>query len=314
MMEPHLAIRPQGFDIEQLRQIVVQSCLKEKAQFIHSSDNVLELIEAFGQLMSREEIEFGAEPLAALHVAGMMLYMLHHNDLSSTQVQRTLFMQRCFDYMACTEETHVHELCTQILSLLDINESDNMLNMVTCCRNASPLGTMAQIVSTCLLWAMLDKLTDLGFDAYRLRAYPELMMAIAMVNPLVYLQNYLHSLNLIVRVIGALLIAGPYGSTEKLRNEVGVPQDMLEFPNADAAVLFRWLNTIVEELRDELQLRDGHVQERMIVLETSCELMKLVHLHLAEFYQRLYSIADFEDDGFVSDHQCDNEEDFEWLL
>lgn len=57
--------------------------------------------------MSREEIEFGAEPLAGLHVAGMMLFMLHHNDLASTQVQRTLFMQRCFDYMACTEETHV---------------------------------------------------------------------------------------------------------------------------------------------------------------------------------------------------------------
>lgn len=60
--------------------------------------------------MSREEIEFGAEPLAGLHVAGMMLFMLHHNDLASTQVQRTLFMQRCFDYMACTEETHVGRL------------------------------------------------------------------------------------------------------------------------------------------------------------------------------------------------------------
>ncbi|XP_023161652.1 uncharacterized protein LOC111593161 isoform X2 [Drosophila hydei] len=281
---------------------------------MHSSDNVIELIEAFGQLMSREEIEFGAEPLAGLHVAGMMLFMLHHNDLASTQVQRTLFMQRCFDYMACTEETHVHELCTQILSLLDLNQSDNMLNLILCCRNASTLGTMAQIVSSCLLWAMLDKLTDLGFDEYRLRPYSELMMAIAMVNPLVYLQNYLHSLNLIVRVIAGLLIAGPYGSTEKLRNEVGVPQDMLEFPNADAAVLFRWLNTIVEELRDELQLRDAHVQERMIILETSCELMKLVHAHLAEFYQRMYSIGDFEDDGFVSDQQCDNDTDFEWLL
>ena len=207
----------------------------------------------------------------------------------------------------------VHELCTQILALLDINESDNMLNLVTCCRNASPLSSMAQIVSTCLLWAMLDKLTDLGFESYRLRAYPELMMAIAMVNPLEYLQNYLHSLNLIVRVVAALLIAGPYGSTVKLRTEVGVPQDMLEFPNADAAVLFRWLNNIVDELRDELQLRDGHVQERMIVLEISCELMKLVHAHLTEYYQRIYSVADFQDDGFVSDHQCDDE-DFEWLL
>lgn len=57
--------------------------------------------------MAHEEIEFGAEPLAALHVAGMMVYMLHHEDLESTQMQRTICMQRCFDYMACTEETHV---------------------------------------------------------------------------------------------------------------------------------------------------------------------------------------------------------------
>ncbi|EDW06006.2 uncharacterized protein LOC6585536 isoform X2 [Drosophila mojavensis] len=313
-MEPTWAIRPQGFDIEQVRQAMVKSSLNEKIQFINSTDNVIELIEAFGQLMSREEIEFGAEPLAGLHVAGMMLFMLHHNDLASTQVQRTLFMQRCFDYMACTEETHVHDLCTQILLLWDVNQSDNMLNLILCCRYASPLGTMAQIVGSCLLWAMLDKLTDLGFDEYRLRPYPELMMAIAMVNPLVYLQNYLHSLNLIVRVIAALLIAGPYGSTEKLRNEVGVPEHVLEFPNADAAVLFRWLNTIIEELRDELQVRDGHVQERMIILEASCELLKLVHAHLADYYQSLYSIADFEDDGFVSDQQCDNDTDFEWLL
>ncbi|XP_034488453.1 uncharacterized protein LOC117792413 [Drosophila innubila] len=317
-MEPsicsHHAIRPQGFDVEQLRQILGQSCLKDKTEFIQVADNVLEFIEGLGQLMAHEEIEFGSEPLAALHVVGMMVYMLHHEDLASTQVQRTIFMQRCFDYMACTEETHVHDLCAQILCLLDINDADIMLNLIVCCRSASPLNTMAQVVSSCLLWAMLDKLTDLGFNTYRLRAYPEIMMAIAMVNPLDYLQNYLHSLNLIVRVIGALLIAGPYGSTEKLRTEVGVPQEILVFPNDDAAVLFRWLNTIVDELRGEIQVRDAHVQERMVILEISCELMKLVHGNLTEFYQHLYKFTDYDDDGFISDHQCDNDEDFEWLL
>ncbi|XP_060662694.1 uncharacterized protein LOC132795807 isoform X1 [Drosophila nasuta] len=315
-MEPTVAIRPQGFAIEQLRQILDHSSLKDKTLFVHITDNVLELIDGIGQLMSREEIEFGAEPLATLHVTGMMVYMMHHDDLASTQVQRTMFMQRCFDYMACTEETHVHELCGQILCMLDINDSDIMLNLIICCRSASPLNTMAQIVCNCLLWAMLDKLTDLGFDSYRLRAYPEMMMAIAMVNPLDYLQNYLHSLNLIVRVIAALLMAGPYGSIEKLRNEVGLPLDMLVLPTDDAAVLFRWLNTIVKELRSELQVRDSRVQERMVVLETTCELMKLVHANLTEFYQQLYSCTDFDnDDGFVSDQPCDEHgEDFEWLL
>ncbi|KAH8265157.1 hypothetical protein KR044_004154, partial [Drosophila immigrans] len=286
-----IAIRPQGFAIKQLRHVLAHSSLREKTLFVHISENVQELIDGLGQLMVREEIEFGAEPLAALLVSGMMVYMMHHDDLASTQVQRTMFMQRCFDYMACTEETHVHELCAQILIMLDLNDSDIMLNLIICCRSASPLNTMAQIVCNCLLWAMLDKLTDLGFDTHRLRAYPEIMMAIAMVNPLEYLQNYLHSLNLIVRVIAALLMAGPYGSTEKLRNEVGLPLDMLVLPSEDAAVLFRWLNTIVEELRGELQVRDSHVQERMVVLETTCELMKLVYANLTEFYQQLNSFC-----------------------
>ncbi|KAM8719617.1 hypothetical protein ACLKA7_005794 [Drosophila subpalustris] len=316
-MPAHVSTRPQGFDIEQLRQILGQSSLKDKTEFIHDTDNVLEFIERLGQLMAHEEIEFGAEPLAALHVAGMMVYMLHHEDLASTQVQRTIFMQRCFDYMACTEETHVHDLCSEILGLMDINDADTMLNLIVCCRSASPLNTMAQIVSSCLLWAMLDKLTDLGFVTHRLRAYTEIMMAIAMVNPLDYLQNYLHSLNLILRVIGALLMAGPYGSTDKLRSEAGVPLEMLVLPNDDAAVLFRWLNAICDELRDELQVRDAHVQERMVVLEIACELMQLVHANLAEFYQQLYALNglqdDENDDGFISDHQ-QNDEDFEWLL
>lgn len=197
---------------------------------------------------------------------------------------------------------------------MDINDADIMINLIICCRSGSQLNTMAQVVTSCLLWAMLDKLTDLGFDTYRLRAYPEIMMAIAMVNPLDYLQNYLHSLNLIVRVIEALLIAGPYGSTEKLRNEAGVSQEILVFPNDDAVVLFRWLKTIVDELHGEIQVRDAHVQERMVILEISCELMKLVHANLTEFHQNLYTFTNFDDDGFISDHQCENDEDFEWLL
>ncbi|EDV92281.1 GH24131 [Drosophila grimshawi] len=308
-------MRPQGFAIEELRQILSQSELKNITQFIHTSDNVLELIDGFMQLMAREEIDFGVQTLAGLHVAGIMIYMLHHDDLDSTQMQRMKFIQRCFDYLACTEDKHVHELCTQILCLLDLNDSQHVLNTINCCRIASPLSTMAQLVCTCLLWAMLDNLTDLGFDTYRLRAYPDIMMAVAMVNPLLYLQDYPQSLNLIVRIIGALLLIGPYGCTEKLRLEMGLPQQMLEFPESDAAVLFRWLTAISEELRYELQLQDGHGQDLMVILEISYEVMKLVHSHLSAFYQRLYYQPDCDADGCVSDHQYeDHDDNFDWFL
>ncbi|XP_068154833.1 uncharacterized protein [Drosophila tropicalis] len=280
-LEQYHAIRPQGFDLEHFRIIIGQSFIADKCAFIYQSDNIIELINGFEQMMSQEEIDFGAESLASIHVAGIMLYMLYHNNLSDTEVRRTIFLQRCFDYMACTEETHIHELCVEIVCLLDLSHSGSILNVIICCRHASVLSTMAQIVSTCLLWSMLDRLTDLGLDAHRLRAYPELMVAIAIVNPSVYLKSYLHALNLIVRLIAALLAAGPCGSTEKLCREVGVPRDMFKLSKDDAIGIFRWLNIILTESKVDLDLlKDAPTDERLVVLELTCELMQQLQQHL----------------------------------
>ncbi|EDW81913.2 uncharacterized protein Dwil_GK25514 [Drosophila willistoni] len=280
-LEQYHAIRPQGFDIEYFRLIIGQSYNADKCGFIYETDNIIELINGFDEMMNKEDIDFGAESLASIHVAGIMVYMLYHNDLSDTEVRRTIFLQRCFDYMACTEETHIHELCAEILCLLDLNHPGSILNVIICCRHACVLSTMAQIVSTCLLWSMLDRLTDLGLDAHRLRPYPELMVAIAIVNPSVYLQSYLHALNLIVRLIAALLAVGPCGSTERLCQEVGVSKEIFKLSEDDAIDIFRWLNAILTELRVDMHLlKDAQTDERLVVLELTCELMQQLHQHL----------------------------------
>ncbi|XP_046868384.1 uncharacterized protein LOC6649213 isoform X2 [Drosophila willistoni] len=246
-LEQYHAIRPQGFDIEYFRLIIGQSYNADKCGFIYETDNIIELINGFDEMMNKEDIDFGAESLASIHVAGIM----------------------------------IHELCAEILCLLDLNHPGSILNVIICCRHACVLSTMAQIVSTCLLWSMLDRLTDLGLDAHRLRPYPELMVAIAIVNPSVYLQSYLHALNLIVRLIAALLAVGPCGSTERLCQEVGVSKEIFKLSEDDAIDIFRWLNAILTELRVDMHLlKDAQTDERLVVLELTCELMQQLHQHL----------------------------------
>lgn len=66
-----------------------------------------QIISGFDELLNQEGIQFGADKLAAVYVCGLMVYLLHHEDTSATQVKRTLFLQKCFNYMACSEESHV---------------------------------------------------------------------------------------------------------------------------------------------------------------------------------------------------------------
>ncbi|KAH8341679.1 hypothetical protein KR074_004195, partial [Drosophila pseudoananassae] len=281
-------VRPQGFGLEQLRRTLGNSAIREQCYFIYGTNNVLEIIAGFEQLLAHEEIEFGAEPLAAVHVAGIMVFLLHHEDLAGTQAKRTQFLQRCFDYMACTEETHVHQLCVEILNLLDANDSSVMMNLILCCRMASPLSTMARVVGTCLLWALLDRLTEIGLESHIMRPYGTLLLAVAVVNPGLYLESYLHALHLVVRLIASLLVLGPLGGQpEKLCHEAGIPEQLMQLTKDDAAVIFRWLMAIVEELRPQMVLGNdlGHLEERLVLLEAVCELMQLLHGHMIKFYQ-----------------------------
>ncbi|KAH8313985.1 hypothetical protein KR067_007835, partial [Drosophila pandora] len=281
-------VRPQGFGLEQLRRTLGHSAIREQCYFIYGTNNVLEIIVGFEQLLSQEEIEFGAEQLAAVHVAGIMVYLLHHEDLAGTQVKRTLFLQRCFDYLACTEATHVHQLCVEILTLLDAHDSSVMLNMILCCRMASPLSTMARVVGTCLLWALLDRLTDLGLDSHHMRPYATLLLVVAVVNPGVYLESYLHALHLVVRLISSLLVLGPLGGQPvKLCHEAGIPEEVMQLTKDDSAIIFRWLMAIVEELRPQMVMGNdlGYLEERLVLLEAVCELMQLLHGHMIKFYQ-----------------------------
>nr|XP_041631008.1 uncharacterized protein LOC108083612 isoform X2 [Drosophila kikkawai] len=280
-------VRPQGFSLEQLRLTLGHSAIREQCYFIFGTNNILEIIAGFDHLLSQEEIEFGADRLAAIHVTGMMVYLLHHENMASTQVKRTLFMQRCFEYLACTEETYVHHLCSQILGLLEASDSEVMLNLILCFRVASPLSLMARVVANCLLWAMLARLTDLGLDSHRLRPCPALLLVVAMVNPRVYVESYMHALHLVVRLISCLLIVGPLaGNGQILCQEIGVPPELLELTKEDSAILFRWLTAIVQDLRPQMLSGDlGHLEERLVLLEAICELMQVLHGHLIKCYQ-----------------------------
>ncbi|XP_044316772.1 uncharacterized protein LOC108049930 [Drosophila rhopaloa] len=281
-------VRPQGFSLEELRQTLGHSVIRDQCYFIYGTNNVLEIIAGFDELVEQEAIEFGAEQLAPVYVTGMMVFLLHHDDMAGTQVKRTLFLQRCFDYLACTEETHVHQLCVHILGLLDANDSGIMLNLILCCRAASPLSTMARVVGNCLLWAMLDRLADLGLDSHRLRAPGTLILAVAVVNPRTYLQSYLHALHLVVRLVSSLLVVGPLGGHgQKLCQETGVPEELMQLSKEDSAILVRWLIAIVEEMRPNMvESGDlGHLGEQLVLLEAICELMQLLHGHLVKCYQ-----------------------------
>nr|XP_016923898.1 uncharacterized protein LOC108005219 [Drosophila suzukii]XP_016923899.1 uncharacterized protein LOC108005219 [Drosophila suzukii] len=281
-------VRPQGFSLEELRQTLGHSVIRGQCYFIYGTTNILEVITGFNELLNREEIEFGAEHLAPVYVTGMMVYLLHHEDLAATQVKRTLFLQRCFDYMACTEETHIHQVCVYMLSLLNANNSSVMLNLIHCCRVASPLSTMARVVGNCLLWAMLDHLSDLGLDSHRLRPAGTLLLVVAVVNPRTYVQSYLHALHLVVRLISSLLLVGPLGGHgQQLCQEAGVPGDLMKLAKEDSSILVRWLIVIVEELRPQMVDNDdlGHLHERLVLLEAICELMQLLHGHLVKCHQ-----------------------------
>ncbi|XP_017045663.1 uncharacterized protein LOC108091139 [Drosophila ficusphila] len=285
-------IRPQGFSLEELRQTLGHSVIREQCYFIYGTNNILEIISGFDELLNQEQIEFGAEQLASVYVTGMMVYQLHHENLADTQVKRTLFLQRSFDYMACTEETHIHQICVNILSLLDINNSDVILNLISCCRVASPLSTMARVLGNCLLWAMLDRLADLGLDSYRLRSPGTLLLVIAMVNPRTYLQSYLHVLHLVVRLISGILIVGPLGGhCQQFCQETGVPEGLMQLAREDSSVLVRWLIAVVQEMRPQM-VGDGdlaHLHERLVLLEAICELMQILHGHLVKYYQETNS-------------------------
>ncbi|XP_070074968.1 uncharacterized protein [Drosophila takahashii] len=287
-------VRPQGFSLEELRQTLGQSVIREQCYFIYGTCNVLEIIAGFDELLNQEEIEFGAEQLAPVYVTGMMVYLLNHEDMAATQVKRTLFLQKCFDYLACTEETHIHQICVYILGLLDANDSSVMLNLILCCRVASPLSTMARVVGNCLLWAMLDRLSDLGLDSHRLRASGTLLLVVAVVKPRIYVQSYLHALHLVVRLVSSLLVVGPLGAHgQQLCQETGVPEELMQLSKEDSSILVRWLIAIVEELRPQMVQNEdlGHLHERLVLLEAICELMQLLHGHLVKCYQERKDLA-----------------------
>ncbi|XP_017064995.1 uncharacterized protein LOC108103819 [Drosophila eugracilis] len=287
-------VRPQGFSLEQLRQALGNSVIREHCYFIYGTNNILQLISGFDELLNQEVIEFGAHQLAPIYVTGMMVYLLHHENLAATQVKRTLFLQKCFEYMACTEETHIHQICVAMLGLLDTNNSSVMLNLIICCRVASPLSTMGRVIGNCLLWAMLDRLSDLGLDSHRLRSPGTLLLVVAVVNPRVYVQSYLHALHLVVRLISSLLLLGPLGSNaQQFCQETGVPVELMLLSKEDSTILVRWLIAIVEEMRPQMVDNEdlGHLHERLVLLEAICELMQLLHGHFVKYYQERNAIV-----------------------
>ncbi|SPP89469.1 Hypothetical predicted protein [Drosophila guanche] len=255
--------------------------------FLFATEDIYEIMDGFHLLMDNESIAFGAVPQGTLMVAGMMVYLLSHEELQLSHVKRTLFLQRCFNYMACTEETHVNDLCFYILKKINIRDSDHMLNLILCCQDASALCTMAQLVCSCLLWAVLDWLTDMGTGIYRLRPYSELKLAISLLNPSVCVESFMHGLNLTVRAISALLVVGPYGNTVQICHDAGVSPTIFVLPDDDASFVFRWLSDVVNELRRSMDQADGHMEERIAVLEVACHIMLVMHEHLLIVYQRL---------------------------
>ncbi|XP_052856088.1 uncharacterized protein LOC128264572 isoform X1 [Drosophila gunungcola] len=286
-------VRPQGFSLEELRQTLGHSVIRDQCYFIYGTNNVLEIIAGFNELLNQEAIEFGAEQLASVYVTGMVVYLLHHEDMTGTLVKRTLFLQSCFDYLACAEETHIHQICVHILDLLDANNSGTMLNLIHCCRVASPLSTMARVIGNCLLWAMLDRLSNLGLDSHRLRASGTLLLVAAVVNPRIYLQSYMHALHLVVRLVSSLLVVGPLGGhNQQFCQETGVPEELMQFSKEDAAILVRWLIVIVEEMRPQMVESEdlGRLGERLVLLEAVCELMQLLHGHLVKCHQEINAL------------------------
>eukprot|EP00099_Drosophila_melanogaster_P004865 NP_001245643.1 uncharacterized protein Dmel_CG15728, isoform B [Drosophila melanogaster] len=281
-------VRPQGFSLEELRQTMSRSAIREQCYFIYATGNILEIISGFDELLNQEGIQFGADKLAAVYVCGLMVYLLHHEDTSATQVKRTLFLQKCFNYMACSEESHIHQVCVHVLGLLDIQSSSTMLNLILGCRVASPLCTMASVVANCLLWAMLDHMSDLGLDLHRLRPANTLLLVVAVVKPHIYVISYLHSLHLVVRLISSILLIGPFNAQgQQLCQETDVPEDYMKLARDDCSILVRWLIAIVDELRPLMVENNdlGHLHERLVLLESICELMQLLHGHLVKCYQ-----------------------------
>ncbi|EDW38757.1 GL13137 [Drosophila persimilis] len=100
------AIRPLGFDLQELRLAIEVSPLRHLCPFLFSTENIYEIMDGFNSLMNGERIASGAGPLGTLIVAGIMRYMMSHAELHKSHVKRPRFQQHLFIHMACTEATH----------------------------------------------------------------------------------------------------------------------------------------------------------------------------------------------------------------
>lgn len=321
-------VRPQGFSLEELRQTMSRSAIREQCYFIYATGNILEVIHIHIIIT-----------LSNLFTCSVRLYLVLMNcstrrGSNSEQINwlrcmyavwwfiysimRTRRPPRWKELFSCKSASiiwhaprkamwvciymfeiyifwsfpffaqQIHQVCVHVLGLLDIQSSSTMLNLILGCRVASPLCTMASVVANCLLWAMLDHMSDLGLDLHRLRPANTLLLVVAVVKPHIYVISYLHSLHLVVRLISSILLIGPFNAQgQQLCQETDVPEDYMKLARDDCSILVRWLIAIVDELRPLMVENNdlGHLHERLVLLESICELMQLLHGHLVKCYQ-----------------------------
>lgn len=158
-----LIIEP-GYSWNELRDNVMNSCLKKKFHILLDGDSKTE--EVYRKIMDLLNSELNLDEITSLFVIVGTLYFVEATPLNMEW--RTQLLQRTFNYTDTLSPMHLHLATKRLWTSLKKKETD-VFNILALCNQMVIISETARAISVCLMWTIISEITDTPSEMYCFR-------------------------------------------------------------------------------------------------------------------------------------------------
>lgn len=164
-----LIIEP-GYTWSELRENVMNSCLKKKCHIILDGDRKTE--EVYKKILDLLNSELNLDEITSLFVIVGKLYFIEATPLNMEW--RTQLLQKTFNYTDTLSPMHLHLATKRLWTSLKNKETD-VFNILELCNQMVIISETARAISICLMWTILSEITETSSEMYSFRQFMRLL-------------------------------------------------------------------------------------------------------------------------------------------
>ncbi|XP_065364033.1 uncharacterized protein LOC135957249 [Calliphora vicina] len=202
------------YSLPRLREVMKQSCLADKCDFLQNSEDVEEICKQFNNLLKNNELNL--DEITSLFVAAGIIYFV--NATPENFEWRSHLLQKTFQYVDTLSPMHLNLATQRIWDAFQTEGMEFVFNILTISHHISLASETGRAIAICLVWKLVCEITETTTDMCSFHEFSELIIMIdELDNETLQEEDNIRIVYVLVQSFGFLINAIVYGKNDDLK-------------------------------------------------------------------------------------------------